>query len=173
MNAVRHFNGEYWLSESTVCDFKTKYLKELKIQGNPDRVTSLTHSNRGRPSLVGSVLDDKVADYLRDLRTQGCPVNRTIASASVKGIIYSHDKSLLSENGGPLSIGLPWIRSFLQRQGYVKRKATKAARKLPENFDQEKCKFIERIKSACDNYGITDSHMIVNIDQTGLNLHHN
>ena len=82
-NAVRHFSGEYSLAESTVCDFKTKYLKELKIQGNPDRVTSLTHSNRGRPSLVGSVLDDKVADYLRDLRTQGCPVNRTIASAAV------------------------------------------------------------------------------------------
>lgn len=51
---------------------------------------------------------------------------------------------------------------------------TKAARKLPADFDVQKQRYISKIKDLCEEYGIPDD-MLVNWDQTGMYcccLHH-
>ena len=67
--------------------------------------------------------------------------------AVAKGIVAHSNPSQLQEHGGHLQIGVKWAQSFLTCRGYVKRKATKAARKLPPNFEDFKAAFLHRICS--------------------------
>ena len=48
----------------------------------------------------------------------------------------------------------------------MKRKATKAARKLPENFAEAKLGFYQRIKEEVETWSIPLA-LIINWDQTG------
>ena len=41
-----------------------------------------------------------------------------------------------------------WAESILRRVNFVKRKGTKAAKKLPENFGEIKAAFLERIATS-------------------------
>ena len=96
----------------------------------------------GRPLLIGK-FDDEVAEYVRNLRLSGGIMNSSILIAAAKGII-AH--SLLKDYGGSLELGKKWAESFLLQRGYVKRKATKAARKLPIDFPELKLGYLKRIK---------------------------
>ena len=51
--------------------------------------------------------------------------------------------------------------------GYVKRKGTKEARKIPADFDEIKSEFLNRVSNACQENSVTDDRMIINFDQTG------
>lgn len=50
------------------------------------------------------------------------------------GIVEYKNRSLQSENERPIESDRSWAESFLRRIGYLKRRGTKAARKLPMNF---------------------------------------
>ena len=171
-NAVKKFGNDVGgsLSESTVRSFKKKYLKELKETGNPP--THLSHGLRGRPLLLQNGLDDKVLQYVTKLRAAGCPVNRTVLIAATKGIIMSQDPSLLSEHGGHISLSRRWAQSFLSRHNYVQRKVTKAARKLPPDFENVQKDFYQRLTNICKQNDITQemADLVVNIDQTCVKL---
>uniref|UniRef100_A0A1X7UVX2 HTH CENPB-type domain-containing protein n=1 Tax=Amphimedon queenslandica TaxID=400682 RepID=A0A1X7UVX2_AMPQE len=78
--------------------------------------------------------DQDVSRYIKSLREAGGIVNRSIVIAAAKGIVSHKNPVLLKEHGDPISISSSWAESFLRRIGYVKRKGTKAAHKLPENF---------------------------------------
>ena len=56
--------------------------------------------------------------------------------ATGRGILAGH-RALQKENGGSnsISLGKPWATSIMQRMGFVKRKGTKAARKVSENVE--------------------------------------
>ena len=58
---------------------------------------------------------------------------------------------------------------MLSRIGFVKRKGTKAARKVPTDFDKLKTDFLQNIQKL-----VVDDHippeMIVNFDQTGIKI---
>jgi hypothetical protein len=56
---------------------------------------------------------------------------------------------------------------FLYRHGYVKRKATKAARKLPPDFPDIKLGFLQRIKDEVVTNSIPLA-LVLNFDQTSL-----
>ena len=87
----------------------------------------------------------------------------------LKGIIAHKNAALLKEHGGPIEIGIKWTESFLKCRGYVKRKATKAARKLPPNFEDLKSVFLQRIRSEVEQQAIPPK-FVVNGDQTGSKL---
>jgi hypothetical protein len=53
--------------------------------------------------------------------------------------------------------------------GMVKRKATKAARKVPENIPELKRDFLDRIKNCCTEHAIPPS-LVLNWDQTGSKM---
>ena len=103
-------------TRETIRDFKVKYLKwekanpALAAAPNPKAVIPKLHV--GRPKKIGSY-DLEVQDYLKKLRFYGGKVNRSIA------------KPLLSN---------AWAKSLVKRMNFVKRKGTKSAKKVPENF---------------------------------------
>jgi hypothetical protein len=99
-------------------------------------------------------------------------VNRSIAIATAKGVVKAHNPSLLAENGGSVSLGRKWAESLFKRMNFVKRKATKAARKLPKDFDELKAEFIRKVQS---NINPADGlpipfELVLNWDQTGSKL---
>ena len=62
-----------------------------------------------------------------------------------------------------------WAKSVLGRMNLVKRKGTKAAHKLPENFLQVKKTFLDLVNESKKTHNIPDD-LIVNWDQTGVNM---
>ena len=87
--AVRKYSTElgYTLYEATVRNFKRNYLERLKVNLDPDDITSLPHASLGRPLLIGH-FDDDVYDYIKRLRQSGGLVNSTIIISAAKGIYY-------------------------------------------------------------------------------------
>ena len=65
-------------------------------------------------------------------------VNRAIVIAAARGIVEHNNPSLLCEHGGTIQLGKKWADSLMTRMNYVKRKATKAARKVPVDFSRDK-----------------------------------
>ena len=72
------------------------------------------------------------------------PPDGFIARAAC-GIVEHHERSLLKKYGGCLEIRRAWAQSFRLIQ-FVKRKGTKAARKVPEDFFTIKLNFLVKIK---------------------------
>ncbi|XP_041356072.1 unconventional myosin-Vb-like [Gigantopelta aegis] len=69
----------------------------------------------------------------------------------------------------PLTESQAWSDSFLRRLGFVKRKGTKAARKLPADFDRQKEKFIAMVGKTVQTNNIS-AELVINFDQTGVKL---
>ena len=163
--AAKQFN----VKESSVRHFKKLYYLSLKENGgNPDKVTFPDHGSRGRPLKLGK-LDNKVQMYVKKLRAAGGIVNKTVVISAATGIVEALDPSLLQQHGGHINLGNSWAESILRRMGYVHRKGTKAARKLPPDFTEIKSDFLKRIKDTVTENNIPDE-LIVNIDQTGSKL---
>ena len=96
-------------------------------------------------------------------------VNSNILIAAAKGIIAHKKPGLLKDYGGSLEIGGKWAESFLIQMGYVKRKATKAVRKLPTDFPELKLTYLKRIQEEVKSNAIP-LELIFNWDQTGVKL---
>jgi hypothetical protein len=73
---------------------------------------------------------------------------------------------MLREHGGTVELGKKWADSILSRMNLVKRKATKAARKLPNDFAEIKLAFLKRVSDCVHEHKIPPE-LIVNWDQTG------
>lgn len=156
------------ISESTVRNFKRTYLSKLKAGGDPDAITELPNAALGRPLLLGE-FDGQVFEYIKQLRAAGGIVNHNIIIAAAKGIISHKRPSLLKEYGGSLDLGKKWAESFLHRRGFVKRKATKAARKLPPDYPALKLAYLKRIEDEVKTNSIPED-LLINWDQTGSKL---
>ena len=68
-------------------------------------------------------------------------------------------------HGGPVVLGKKWADSLLGRIGLVKRKATKAARKLPDDFADVKVAFLQRVASVVKESSVP-FELVINWDQT-------
>lgn len=169
-SAVDRFSSElgFNVSEATVRNFKRVYLSKLKAGNDPDSITSFPDRALGRPLLIGE-FDHEVFEYIKQLRAAGGVVNRNIVLAAARGIISHKKPSLLKEHGGTLELGQKWAESFLQRRGFVRRKATKAARKLPPDYPELKVAFLKRIEDEVKTNDIPPD-LVLNWDQTGSKL---
>lgn len=156
------------VSEATVRNFKRVYLSKVKTGENPDDIKELPKATPGRPLLLGE-FDDKVFQYIKQLRAAGGIVNCNILIAAAKGIISHEKPSLLKEYGGTLDFGKKWAESFLLRRQFVRRKATKTARKLPPDFAPIKMSFLKRIEEEMKTNDIP-LDLLINWDQTGSKL---
>ena len=151
--------------ESTMRGIKKAYYIELQKKRNHDaEITRLEYRLRGRPLLLGK-LDANVQEYIRKLRLAGCVINRTIVVAAARGIVEHLQPSLLHEYGGPVEPGRKWAESLMRRMGLVKRKATKAARKVPDDLESVKAEFVSRVTSVIAEDKIPQD-LIINWDQT-------
>ncbi|XP_019635711.1 PREDICTED: uncharacterized protein LOC109478536 [Branchiostoma belcheri] len=167
--AARRLSAEVGreLNESTVRSIKNSYTKELKRLGK-DSIENFPRKNTGRPLMLGD-LDDQLKEYTQNLRRAGGVVNRLVVQGAARGLVARKDRSLLVEHGGHIRISKPWANSFLRRMNFVKRKGTKAARKVPQDFDQTRDDFHQRIEDIVRENDIPDE-LVVNWDQTGINV---
>ena len=108
-------------------------------------------------------------EYIKQLRPAGGIVNCNIVIAAAKGFISHKRPSLLKEHGGSLDLTKKWAESFLRCRGFVKRKATKAARKLPPDYPDLKIAYLKRIEDEVKNNDIP-ADLLINWDQTGSKL---
>ena len=52
---------------------------------------------------------------IKTLRLKGDPVSDAVMAAVAKGVVISHDRSLLVENGGHLKFSNDWARQILYK----------------------------------------------------------
>ena len=84
----------------------------------------------------------QVQSYVRALQTTGAPIGSAVVLAAAKGIVMSHDHTLLVENGGHIALTKSWSHSLMLRMGLVKRKAsTKKTSMTDEEFKKRKDAF--------------------------------
>jgi hypothetical protein len=81
-----------------------------------------------------------VQRHLRGIRAAGGIVNRSIVLASARGVLRVADGRNVDLNRG-------WAASLLKRMGYVRRKGTRAAKKVPSNIEAVSNEFHSRVKS--------------------------
>ena len=166
--AVEHGNAkasrEFNAPKSTV-SFMVKEL--LAARQKSEIVQELPATKAGRPLLIAN-WDAVVMQFIKALRKNGGIVNRNIVIAAARGIIAAKQPSLLPENGGHLVLRRTWAYSILKRLNNVKRKGTKAAKKIPTDFEAVKETFLARVSTAIQQHSIPQE-LCVNMDETGSN----
>jgi hypothetical protein len=75
----------------------------------------------------------------------GGAVSTVIVRAAARGISLNQDRSRLAEFGGPATLSKAWAVSLLKRMDFTKRRSTTKCSMPPENFTQEKIKFLQQI----------------------------
>jgi hypothetical protein len=170
---------KYSVAESTIRCFKKQYLQQIKAFSKQSSVSAsnadgtsesgivvmekkIQAKQRGRKSLLGSSLDKLLADYVEKLRKAGGHVNTTVVLAAARGLCVKHKPDL------KVRLNKSWAYYQLKRLGYSKRKGTKAARKMPADFDDQKKQFLRMIRLRRYKHDIPPS-MILNWDQTAIN----
>jgi hypothetical protein len=166
--ALEHGNAkasrEFEAPKSTV-SYLVKEL--LATRKRSEIVRDLPANKGGRPLLLAN-WDEIVMQFIKALRKNGGIVNRNIVIAAAHGIIAAKDPSLLPENGGHLVLKRSWAYSILKRLNFVKRKGTKAAKKIPMDFEAVKETFLARLSTAIEQHSIP-KELCVNMDETGSN----
>ena len=125
--AVRRFKDKE-LKESSVRDWKKAYLKELKskvISATPGKeitIESLPVKQRGRPPLLGVKLDMYLQEIITEMRSRGTHIGTSIIQGVARGILLSHNKSMLEDYGGSIRLNREWARSILRRMGVYQTK---------------------------------------------------
>ena len=85
------------------------------------------------------------------------------------GIVHHKAPLLLKQYGGSLDLKKSWAFFFLSRHGYVKCKATRASRKVPDDFVNIKSIYLDNIDKVIKDYNIPLS-MVLTFDQTGIKM---
>ena len=171
--SIRYFSKAFSsrsLKESTVRTWKAKYLQEARTKrraGDDSALRALPNRKSGRPLMLGDDLDKQVRAYLTSLRENGAAVNTAIAIACATGIVKSHDSNLLECNGGHVLLTKHWAKYLLRRMGFVKRRASTAAKVSPSCFEKLKAQFNFDIKAVIEMEEIP-SELVINWDQTGI-----
>ena len=71
----------------------------------------------------------------------------------------------MREHGGTIDLRKKWADFLLSKMDFFKRKATKAARKVPTDFPEIKLAFLKRVSDCFQEHKISPE-LIVNSDQT-------
>ena len=171
-STIRYFEKDFTdrpLKESTVRTWKNEYIKELALQNKfGSTKVVLKGKRRGHPLLLGDKLDREVQEYVKSIREMKGVINTAIVIAAANGIIKKYDANLLKENGGHISLSKDWAKSLLTRLGYVKRRASTAAKVSVSDFEAYKAQFVFDIQTVMEMEEIPKD-LVINWDHTGIN----
>ena len=136
----------------------------MEASSSGKQLTVLQRKKRGRPPKMEEFICEKLKLYLVSLRASSGVVNGKIAVATARALYLYYCPFHLKENGGPVVID----RSFSIRcLGMVKRKGTKAAKEVPEDFPRIQAEFLKAVKDLIVANSIP-AELVINIDETGL-----
>ena len=171
---ARHFSRKLKkkVSESTARSIRDSYLIEAKRKRVEDLedIEALPEKKRGRPLLLGDVLDEKVQLYLRKVREAGGTVSAGIAIAAARGLLLKYNRMSLDEFGGPVHLSRHWAYALLNRMKFVRRKATTAKSKYTvDDFDRVKKSFLDEVVTVATMEEVPPE-LILNWDQTGIRI---
>ena len=128
-------------------------------QPPPERITNLT---RGKPLMVGPVIDEKVRKFLIALFKKGRHISYGIASTTAN-VSLSRNEDLSLKN---IKTTTMWGRSILQRLGFRRRVATNGIVEVPEGARKEAgLQHHFRIVNIIEKHKIPKS-LVLNSDQT-------
>lgn len=152
------------LNESTARTFRKTYESELansKREGRSSS-TSLVLKPRGRPLLLGDMLDNMVQRYIQAASNRGAVISRGVAVSTAKALMSRHTNVV-----GNIDIeSSHWAQSLFRRMGYRRRRATTSKLEIPEGALKEaKLLFHHDIVSKVEKFKIPHS-LIINLDQT-------
>ena len=173
-NTLRHFSKQFTdrpLKESTVRTWMMNYKKELANRvkvGGSLTIEKLETKKRGHPYLLGEEMDRQLQEYIKSLREAKAVINSAIVISAAEGIVKSHDSNLLESNGGHIKCTKHWAKHFLNRLGYVKRKATTKASISSVDFTAQKEQFLFDIQTIIEMEDIPNE-LVINWDHTGIN----
>ena len=167
--SVKRFEKEVsGLGESTVRNFKQKYLEALKASPNTE-VKIIPSQKCGRPLSLGE-LDTEVQQFIRAMRKTGTPVNSTTIIAAAKGIVAAKDRTMLVENRGYIKLSKPWAASLMERMKFSKRRGlTKASVLTEAEFQDAQQKYLRELTREIHSNKVPPQ-LVLNWDQTGLNV---
>ena len=131
--------------------------------------SGLQSKKLGRKSLLGEKTDKALQDYLALVRRAGGVVNSSVVIAAAEGIVSRDNCIHLGKYGGHVYLDKKWAWYQMKRMGYSKRKSTKAARKIPMNFEVIKSGLLRKIQYCVYEHDIPKS-LIINWDQTGMSI---
>uniref|UniRef100_A0A914W0M0 DDE-1 domain-containing protein n=1 Tax=Plectus sambesii TaxID=2011161 RepID=A0A914W0M0_9BILA len=162
--ARRHFQSQipFTLKHSTVHGWKNEHLARLRNAKD-------SSVRADRPLLLGKEIDDKIQEHLHRLRGQGGIVNGAVVNAVTRVYLKKMDRSRYRLEGEEILSKRSFSQSLMRRMGFVKRKGTKAAKKLPRNFDELRQNFFIKIGSLVKAHEIPDQLIII-FDQTGISI---
>ena len=167
---MRKYEQKYpGIKQQSVSDFKRKY-KELKSRDPLVEVNEIGTKKQGRPSLLPEELMKKSIDITKALRLKAAPVMAAVA----RGVVISHDRSFLVENGGGhLKFSDNWAKQILYKvmkdgKKMVDRMGNTASMPVDSAILSEvKIDFQRKIKHVYEEHNIPDD-LILNFDQTPL-----
>ena len=100
-------------------------------------------------------------------RQQSVPIGTSVVIGTGRGILLKHNRTLLEEYGGTVTLDKEWAKSVLRRMGYTKRRANSKSRVLPSDFIKIKEDFLLNIKAVVEIEDIPE-FLIINWDQTSM-----
>ena len=124
-----HMGASDWhcLHLGVYCSMPSKqYLAAARRTGG--HATRLEHHRRGRHVLIGAVVDQQVQTYLTKL----------LGVLSTVPLLWRLHVASRKPRGGLYELGRGWAKSFMHRIGFVIRKVTKTAKKLPPYSEELK-----------------------------------
>ncbi len=92
-------------------------------------------------------MDHEVQDFIRTQRSIGVIVTRSTVIAIGKDVVMRHNKFLLSEFGGHISLTSHWAESILHRMKFGKRKGSTKVCVLGDTLDLVKQIFLNDIQT--------------------------
>ena len=119
--------------------------------------------------LLGVELDKKVQEYIKRLQSGHAVVNSSIVKALAEGIVSGCDLTLLSSNGGPITISKDWAKGIMERMGLSKRKATTKSTLSKYDFNEVCSTYLNDILMIVLMEEVPMS-LVINWDQTGVNF---
>jgi len=154
-------------NESTIRSFKKAYI--IAIKANPAlssvQRAALKKKKRGKPLKFGKH-DAEIVQYLRAIRKAGGKVNRTIVQGAALGILRRRAPHMLYQRN---VVSRGWCNSIRRRLKFVKRKGTKAAKKVPVDAPEQIHRYLNRIHYTMKKYNIPPS-MFVTFDESSSSL---
>ena len=156
---------------NTVRDWKEGYQYELlrkKKVGSLEDVV-LQVKKRGRPLLVGKILDKQVQMYMKKLQKGHCIVNTAILISAAQGIVMAHDANLLSCNCGSVELKREWAKSLMMGMGLSKCKVTTQSSLSKFDYDEVQEVYLNDVLSRMVMEDIPIP-LLINWDQTGTHF---